>query len=71
MTLGYSDVDVDKVEHARRITLSLLNETNALLEDEKMVNGAETKRYSRLNEKLEAIKYLEDLVLKELRAIFY
>lgn len=71
MTLGYSDVDVDKVEHARRITLNLLKETNALLEDEKAVNGAETKRYSRLSDKLEAIKYLEDLVLKELRAIFY
>lgn len=68
---SYKDLEVDKIESARLVILSLVNETEALLSDEEKQNGIETERHKRLNNKLQALRYVEDLVLDELRTALY
>lgn len=69
--MAHNNVNVNTVEHARYIALELLEETSALIEQEEKENGVETERYKRLKKKQESVKFIEELLLNELRAIFY
>lgn len=71
MGVAYKDVEVDKIENARLVIFNLLKETEALLNDEEKQNGVETERHQRLDKKRKALKYVENLVLDELRTALY
>lgn len=69
MSLNYKDPGVEEAEYSRRLILDDLRDMEILLDNERKDNGTETARYSRLDDKIQAMKYSESLILKELRTM--
>lgn len=67
LNLNYADMEVTDIEYARYIILNLLKNTGVLIEVEKKENGVKTMTYKRLCKEFQAIKYVESLLIEQLR----
>lgn len=64
------DVNVNVVDQARRIVLDMVREVDILIEEEGREGGTDTERYKRLSKKRASLKYIDGLILDDLRSIF-